>query len=210
LLPPDQFIGLAEQTGLIARLTNWVLGAALRQARTWHDAGLDIQVAVNLSMRDVRDPALAETLAMRLAHAGVPARLLQIELTESTLMADVERAIEILSRVRALGVQIAIDDFGTGYSSLALLKRLPVDALKIDRSFMRDVATDESDLAIVRATVNMAQSLGLQVVAEGVEDEAALDVLVQLGCDQAQGYYFSRPKPAAELVFLADELQRAA
>jgi EAL domain-containing protein (putative c-di-GMP-specific phosphodiesterase class I) len=125
-------------------------------------------------------------------------------------MADVERAVEILSRVRALGVQIAIDDFGTGYSSLALLKRLPVDTLKIDRSFMRDVATDESDLAIVRATVSMAQSLGLQVVAEGVEDEASLAVLVRLGCDQAQGYYFSRPKPAAELDLLPNVLTQAA
>jgi diguanylate cyclase len=158
-------------------------------------------------MRDLHEPGLVKAIADLLADAGVEPGSLQLELTESTLMSDPRRAIEVLTQLRAQGVQVAIDDFGTGYSSLALLKSLPVDTLKIDRSFVRDVATDDSDLAIVRATISLAHSLGLLVVAEGIEDAAACRVLTQLGCDEAQGYYFSRPLPTPELeVWLADRV----
>jgi EAL domain-containing protein (putative c-di-GMP-specific phosphodiesterase class I) len=198
-MPPDRFILLAEQTGLIHPLTLWVLDAALRQHAAWRSQGLDVPVAVNFSMRNLQDPDIADVVAQVLSRWHVAPHALEIEITESTLMADPARALEALNRLRAMGVRIAIDDFGTGYSSLAHLKRLPVDVLKIDRSFVRDLRTDPSDRLIVRSTIELAHNLGLQVVAEGVEDAPTAEHLADFGCDHAQGYYFSRPVPAPEL-----------
>jgi len=199
LIPPDQFIPLAEHTGLIAPLTSWVLDAALRQRRVWARDGLDLDVAVNLSMWNLRDPALPDTVAALLERYDVPAARLCLELTESSVMADPAHSLAVLARLRALGVRLAVDDFGTGYSSLAYLKRLPVDEIKIDRSFARDMGADDTDAAIVRSTIGLGQSLGLTVVTEGVEDRATWDLLAAGGCDLAQGYYLSQPLPADEL-----------
>jgi diguanylate cyclase (GGDEF)-like protein/PAS domain S-box-containing protein len=200
LIPPDRFIPLAEQTGLIRPLTRWVLNAALRQCNTWRQAGLEIPVSVNLSMRNLHDPELPEVIAKLLARWGVPPTGLRVEVTESAVMADPGRAMEVLGQLRALGLEIAIDDFGTGYSSLGYLKRLQVTQLKIDRSFVQHMATDGSDLAIVHATIAMGHNLGLTVVAEGVEEKFAWELLTRLGCDAAQGYYLSRPLPVPELL----------
>jgi diguanylate cyclase (GGDEF)-like protein len=198
LVAPDQFIPLAEQTGLIRSLSRWVLDAALRQCRDWQSAGLRIPVAVNLSMRDLHDLALPDIVAELLATRGVAPDRLRLEITESSLMVDPARAMLIVGRLHAMGVRISIDDFGTGYSSLAYLKQLAVDELKIDRSFVRQLATDGSDAAIVRSTIALAHDLGLTVVAEGVEDRATWDLLAAYGCDSTQGYLVSRPLPASE------------
>jgi diguanylate cyclase (GGDEF)-like protein len=199
LLGPDQFVPLAEQTGLIRPLSAWVLEAALRQCHQWRQAGFDLAVAVNLSMRNLHDPEIPEMIRRLLARWGVPPARLVVEITESSLMADAARAMDVLTRLRDMGIGISIDDFGTGYSSLAYLKRLPVDELKIDKSFVLHMGSDENDAAIVRSTIGLAHDLGLTVVAEGVEDEAVWDLLGALGCDLVQGYYISRPQPAAEL-----------
>jgi len=200
LLGPDRFIPVAEQAGLIEPLTRWVLRTACVQQAAWRAQGLDLAVAVNLSMSSLADPGLLETVREALAmHDNRGPGRLELELTESTLMADPERARVLLADLRALGVRIAVDDFGTGYSSLAYLKQLPLDELKIDRCFVRDMASDDRDRAVVQATVDLAHTLGLRVVAEGVEDALALEVLQHLGCDLAQGYHLSRPLPVDEL-----------
>ena len=199
-VPPDQFIPLAEQTGLIRPLSQCILNMALRQCRHWHDLGLVIPVAVNLSMPDLHDPNLPTLIAALLARWGVEAERLWVEITESSLMADPAQALLIVSHLREMGVRISIDDFGTGYSSLAYLQRLPVDELKIDRSFVQHLATNESDATIVRSTIALAHDLGLTVVTEGVEDWVSWDRLVAFGCDSAQGYLISRPLPADEFV----------
>lgn len=199
LVAPDVFIPVAEQTGLIVPLTGWVLGEALRQERAWLDAGLDLYVAVNLSARNLQDRGLVRSVAAYLADANVPPERLTLEITESMLMADPQRAREVLSELRRMGVAIAIDDFGTGYSSLAYLKELPVDVLKIDRSFVKDMCSNHQDAAIVRSTIELAHNLGLHVVAEGVEDGSISSLLERLGCDRAQGFHYSRPLPAAQL-----------
>jgi len=199
LLAPDEFIPLAERTRLIQPLSRWILAAALRQCATWRAAGLDVPVSVNLSVYDLRDHDLPELIDEALAKHGMPAERLRIEITESSLMANPPRAREILARLRARGVQVSIDDFGIGYSSLAYLKNLPVDELKIDRSFVHEMAVDPGSRAIVRAIIDLAEVLGLRVVAEGVEDEATLATLAALGCDVAQGYYFSRALEPGEL-----------
>jgi diguanylate cyclase (GGDEF)-like protein/PAS domain S-box-containing protein len=198
-LPPGEFITLAEETGLITPLTRWVLEVALKQHQAWRAVGLDIPVAVNLSRRTLHDPELPEMVAQLLTRWGVAPEGLVLEITESSLMADPQRAGENLTRLRALGVHMSIDDFGTGYSSLASLKNLSVDELKIDQSFVQAMATDASARAIVRAIIDLADALNLRVVAEGVEDRATLDVLASLGCQVAQGYFLSRPIAAAEL-----------
>jgi diguanylate cyclase (GGDEF)-like protein/PAS domain S-box-containing protein len=199
LIPPDRFIPLAEQSGMIHALTLFVLREALRQCRVWLNAGLDLTVSVNVSMRNLHDEHLPETIAAMLAAQDIPPDRLTLEITESMLMADRDRALAVLEKLRVLGVRLAIDDFGTGYSSMAYLKGLAVDALKIDKSFVRNLATDPSDRAIVRSTVELGHNLGLQVVAEGVEDTLSYQQLVRLGCDLAQGYYMGRPMPASEL-----------
>jgi diguanylate cyclase (GGDEF)-like protein/PAS domain S-box-containing protein len=199
LLPPDEFIPVAEQNGLIRHLSHWVLDRALQQYREWRQAGLDLPVAVNLSMRDLHDRHLPDAVANLLTRWNVAPACLTLEITESTLMADPAQAMEVVARLSAMGIQMAIDDFGTGYSSLAYLKRLPVDKLKIDKSFVRHLATDAHDAAIVQSTVGLAHALGLSLVAEGVEDQASWDLLAQMGCDVAQGYFISRPIPADKL-----------
>jgi EAL domain-containing protein (putative c-di-GMP-specific phosphodiesterase class I) len=180
-------------------LTHRVLQDAVRQAAEWRALGLDLSVAVNLSPDTLLDESLPETVQRLLDGVSLGARHLQLEITESSLMRDAQRAASVLEGLRALGVRVSIDDFGTGYSSLAWLKRLPVHEIKIDRSFVMDLDEDASDAAIVESTVRLGQTLGLTVVAEGVETEAALDRLRGFGCDGAQGYLISRPIPAAAL-----------
>jgi diguanylate cyclase (GGDEF)-like protein/PAS domain S-box-containing protein len=199
MIPPDSFIPLAEQSGAIKALTQFVLQAALRQCRLWRESGVDLTMSVNLSMRNLHDPQLPEAIGALLVSEGMRPERLNLEITESTIMADPTRALEVLERLRALGVRMAIDDFGTGYSSMAYLKGLAVDALKIDKSFVQKLATDASDRAIVRSAVELGHNLGLRVVAEGVEDTISYEQLTRLGCDLAQGYYMGRPMPAHEL-----------
>jgi len=200
LIPPDDFVPLAENTGLIRPLSRWVLDAGLRQCRKWQDQGHFVPVSINLSARDLLDPLIPDLVASLLLRWDVAPNSLKLEITESAVMADAERAIDVLARLLSMGVRISVDDFGTGYSSLAYLKRLPVDELKIDRSFVRHLASDDNDLAIVRSTIGLAHDLGLTVVAEGVEDRATWEVLARLGCDVAQGYFVSRPVDADGLV----------
>lgn len=207
LMMPAQFVSLAEQVGMIDGLSKWVLDAALRQIRLWLDDGREMSVAVNLSAQNLRDSHLPETVARLLNERGVPPSLLKIEITESSLMADPLSALRILSRLSAMGVQIGIDDFGTGYSSLAYLKRLPVDEIKIDKSFVMQMANDDNDHAIVRSTIGLGHDLGLVVVAEGVEDKHTQELLSRLGCDLAQGYFVGRPVPPGDLVRLLQALQ---
>ncbi len=199
LIAPDQFIPLAEQTGLIAPLTWWVLETALAQCQTWARAGLLLGVAVNLSARTLHDLALPARIAALLATYGVPAGLLTLEVTESALMADPTRALNVLTQLAEQGVCLAIDDFGTGYSSLAYLKRLPVHQLKIDRSFIQHLVEGGADAAIVASTIGLGHHLGLRVVAEGVETAEAWQLLAASGCDVSQGYHLSRPVTATEL-----------
>jgi diguanylate cyclase (GGDEF)-like protein len=197
LVPPDQFIPLAEQTGLIRPLSLWVLNAAIKQRRQWEGTALAVPVAVNLSMRNLLDPHLPEVVGTLLdTWAGRP-HWLVVEITESSLMADPGRALQVLDRLCAMGLRISIDDFGTGYSSLAYLRQLPVHELKIDRSFVRQMS--EGDAVIVRSTISLAHDLGLTVVAEGVEDMATWARLGEFECDLIQGYLVSRPLPAAVL-----------
>jgi diguanylate cyclase (GGDEF)-like protein len=204
LIGPNDFIPVLEGTSLIHRFTARVLDLALGQAREWLDAGHRVPVAVNVSTRCLLDPAFPETIEDALRRAGVPGDLLCVEITENTVMADPERAIDVLRRIRALGVTTAIDDFGTGYSSMAYLKILPVDEIKVDRSFVRDMAVDHSNYVLVESTVDLGHNLGLTVVAEGVEDGPTVTALDGLGCDIAQGYHFARPLPAKDFTgFLA-------
>jgi diguanylate cyclase (GGDEF)-like protein/PAS domain S-box-containing protein len=200
LVPPVEFIPLAEERGLIVPIGRWVIQAACRQLRDWRVAGLvPPKVAVNLSARQFTSESLVEDLVDSMALYGVAPRELEVELTESALMAEPERAAAVLHRLHAIGVGISIDDFGTGYSSLSYLKRFRVDALKIDRSFVRGLPLDPGDIAITQAVVAMAHSLGLRVVAEGVETAPQLELLRELGCDQAQGYLLGRPMAAREV-----------
>ena len=198
-IPPDEFIPLAEHTGLIGPLTELVFDLAIAQVQQWHAAGHHLSVAVNVSAGTVLAPDFVDGLRARLAVANLPARSLMLEITESQVMADPERAAAVLEALRELGVRVSIDDFGTGYSSLSQLKRLPVDELKIDRSFVFGMCEDPDDAVIVRSTIELAHNLGLAVVAEGVEDIGTWEELAHLGCDLAQGYHLSRPLPAADL-----------
>jgi diguanylate cyclase (GGDEF)-like protein/PAS domain S-box-containing protein len=200
MVPPNEFIPFAEKTRLIQPLTRWVLTTALRQCRAWHDAGRTIPMAVNIAMRDLVDPHFPDLIGTLLRDANVQPEWLRLEITEGVIMAEPERAIEILGRLRKLGVRLAIDDFGTGYSSLAYLHRLPVDEIKIDKSFVSKMAGATSRANIVRASVDLGHSLRLESVAEGVEDARTWDLLAALGCDTAQGYFMSRPVPSEELL----------
>jgi EAL domain-containing protein (putative c-di-GMP-specific phosphodiesterase class I) len=199
LIPPDRFIPLAEQTGLIRSISRWALNEGIRQCRVWHEAGIEISVAVNLSMRDLQEVQLPRTIAGLCESWGVLPTSLEVEITETAIAIDMDSTLKTLSELRAMGVSIAIDDFGTGYSSLALLRRLPLNTLKIDKSFVQGLTTDENDAAIVRATIELGHNLGLKIVAEGVEDQATWNALAALGCDIAQGYLLSRPIPPADL-----------
>jgi EAL domain-containing protein (putative c-di-GMP-specific phosphodiesterase class I) len=199
LLEASQFVPLAEETGMIVPIGGWVLEEACRQAATWPGNGKAPAVSVNLSARQLSRPDLVETVGAALEHSRLDPDRLWLEITESVLMDDADTAVAALERLRALGVHLCIDDFGTGYSSLAYLRRFPVDALKVDRSFVAGLGEDPEDSAIVEAVVSMAHSLRLSVVAEGVETDKQLARLRALGCELAQGYYFAAPVPPAAL-----------
>ena len=198
LVPPDEFIPLVEKTVLLRPLTAFVLEESMRQWREWADRGVRLQLAVNLSVRSLLDNHLPDQVAEILARYEVPPAFLKLELTESFLMADSGRSTGVLDALSDVGVNLSIDDFGTGYSSLSHLKRLPIQEIKIDRSFVMNMMADANDSMIVRATVELGKNLGLQVVAEGVEDRETWDMLASFGCDEAQGYFFSRPIPSDE------------
>jgi diguanylate cyclase (GGDEF)-like protein len=199
LLGPGDFLGVAERTGLITDVTRWVLEAAVRQCATWRDSGTALPVAINLAAANIVDITLPDAVEAALVRWNVPGEMLECEISEDTVMGDPRRATEVLERLRALGVRLSLDDFGTGHSSLSYLKRLPLDEVKIDRSFVTGMAIDPSDAAIVRSTIDLARHLGLDVVAEGVESEDVLEVLVALDCDVAQGFLLSRPLPVDQL-----------
>jgi EAL domain-containing protein (putative c-di-GMP-specific phosphodiesterase class I) len=190
---PQRIIPVAEQLGMITPLTDWVLVTALQQCKQWSCDGNHLIVSVNVSARSFQNPRLLEKVRWALKEADVDGEHLEIEITEATLMQDVQRATEVLSSLSDHGVTIAIDDFGTGYSSLSYLKQLPIHTLKIDQSFIMDVAFDNQDVAIVRSIIDLGHNLGYRVVAEGVETGMAWDMLSELGCDTAQGYHISRP-----------------
>jgi diguanylate cyclase (GGDEF)-like protein len=193
VIPAGDFIETVEQSGLIGPLTRHVLERAIAQCAAWRRAGRYVSVAINLSVRNLLDRTLPREIETLLNTYGLPAEALQLEITESMLMSDPERSLATVTRLSELGARISVDDFGTGYSSLANLRRLPIDELKIDRSFVSPMLHDESDLIIVRSTINLAHDLGLRVVAEGVEDEPTLRSLARLGCDLVQGYHLGRP-----------------
>ncbi|HEX5565859.1 MAG TPA: bifunctional diguanylate cyclase/phosphodiesterase [Streptomyces sp.] len=197
-VPPDEFIAIAETSGLMPQLTEYVLETALAQAARWRAQGLTVPVAVNVSPRDVHSPGFAGSVAARLARHGVPAGALQLEITEHVLLEDPQQAADTLAALTGHGVRMSLDDFGTGYSSLVHLRRLPVSELKIDRSFVARLAVDTEDAEIVRCTVDLAHSLGLLVVAEGVEDDETWERLRDLGCDAVQGWLVSAAMPPAE------------
>jgi diguanylate cyclase (GGDEF)-like protein len=199
LLRPHEFVPLAEHTGLIKPLSRFVLETSLRQWRDWRVAGIDMRVAVNLTVANLLDLELAEEVRTLLSRFQVPADRLELEVTESMIMADPFRVRQVLTRLSDMGVRLAIDDFGTGYSSLAYLKRLPVDVLKIDRSFVTNLTEDPNDATIVRSTIDLGRNLGLEVVAEGVESPATWRALEDFGCHLAQGYLVGRPTSAPTL-----------
>lgn len=210
MISPGEFIPIAEETGLILPIGEWVLAEALRQNRAWQQEGRELlPVSVNLSPRQFRQKDLVDILGRVLADTGQPARLLELEITESSLMHDIDETRAKLQEISAMGVRLAIDDFGTGYSSLSYLKRFPVHKLKVDQSFVRDLTFDPDDAAIVTAIIGLARSLGLATLAEGVETREQLDVLLGLGCDRFQGYLFSRPLPpaSADEIFQPSSLQ---
>jgi diguanylate cyclase (GGDEF)-like protein/PAS domain S-box-containing protein len=203
VVPPQRFIGLAEETGLIVPIGAWVLRTACAQAKAWNDmwelCGMaPLRVAVNLSARQFAQPDLVESIAAVLADTGLPPACLDLELTESLFVDDVAQAVGLLHRLKALGVALSIDDFGTGYSSFSYLRTFPIDVLKIDRSFVADIASDADEAAIVVSIIALARNLKLRVIAEGVESAAQLEFLRSHGCDEMQGYHFSRPVPAQE------------
>ena len=210
LIPPDEFIPLAEHTGLIKPLTDWVVEAALRQSSIWRQSGLVLPVAVNLSARNLQDAELLGKMEQLLTAWTAEAGWLELEITESAVMEDPEGALEILRRLNNLGFTLFIDDFGTGYSSLSYLKKLPMNAVKIDKSFVIDMLASTDSATIVRATVVLAHDLGLKVVAEGVENQTTWDRLAALGCDVAQGYHISKPLPAEQFKAWLDERARNA
>jgi diguanylate cyclase (GGDEF)-like protein/PAS domain S-box-containing protein len=197
-IPPSHFIPIAEESGLIVPIGHWVLETACKQAREWMLAGFpDLKVAINLSVRQFRDAGLLTKVVNALDTSGLPAQNLELEITESGLMSELDRAIDLLEDLKRLGITIAIDDFGTGYSSLSYLKRLPIDLLKIDQSFIAGLSENADDRAICQAIVSMAFSLGLETVAEGVETEGQLECLREIGCHEVQGYLFARPLSVA-------------
>jgi len=206
MVPPNQFIPLAEDTGLIVPIGTWVLEQACRQNAAWRSAGLDaITVGVNLSARQFRESSLEVVVADALAASGLPGSALVLEVTESMLMSDIEESADTLRHLKQLGVHLSLDDFGTGYSSLAYLKRLPLDTLKIDRSFVNDITTDPNDAAITLTVISMARAMNLGVVAEGVETISQLDYLSANGCQRVQGYFFTPPVSAEKLTIMLRE-----
>jgi diguanylate cyclase (GGDEF)-like protein len=205
LVAPGAFVQTVEQTGLIGPLTRRVLERSISECALWRRNGRALSVAVNLSVRNLLDRDLPREIERMLDSFGVPADALQLEITESMIMTDPERALATISRLSDLGIHLSVDDYGTGYSSLANLRRLPINELKIDRSFVSPMLQDESDLIIVRSTINLGHDLGLRIIAEGVEDAPTLERLAALGCDSAQGYHLSRPMPGNAFTTWLDE-----
>ena len=200
LVPPDRFISIAENCGLIVPIGEWVLKTACVQARKWHDEGLAaVPIAVNVSAVQFRQDGFRDLIKNVLLETGLPPQCLELELTESLLLTNADVMFSVLRELNEMGLQLTIDDFGTGYSSLSYLKQFPVKKLKIDRSFIRNVAVNPSDAAITTAIIGMAKSLDLKVIAEGVENEAQISFLREHRCDEIQGYYFSKPLTAAEV-----------
>lgn len=198
LVMPDTFIPDAEKTGVIKPLSDWVLNEAVRQCAVWNAAGMPLTIAINISARVIQDLQLPARVAAVLAEHGVRAEQLDIEITETAIMNDPQRAAQVMTALDAMGVRLSIDDFGTGYTSLAQLKRLPVDEVKIDRSFVMNMLRDANDAMIVRSIIDLAHNMSRTVVAEGVESKKILDALVALNCDVVQGYFFSKPLPVAD------------
>jgi EAL domain-containing protein (putative c-di-GMP-specific phosphodiesterase class I) len=208
MVPPGEFIPVAEETGLIVQISAWVLNEACRQARCWQDAGLaPMRIAVNLSARDF-STGLPLRIAELLERHGIGAEWLELEITESMLMNNTEKVIAMMDEVAALGVALSLDDFGTGYSSLSYLKRFPIDTLKIDRSFIINIPEDGNDCAIAGAIISMSKQLKHAVIAEGVESEDQLTFLRSLGCDEIQGYLFSAPVVAEKFEIMVREGKR--
>jgi len=199
VIPPDQFIGPAEQTGLIVPLTQWVLRSSLEQHVRWRERHLNFPISINLSTRNLLDPTLPDFIMELFVASGVGPGQLDLEITESAIMTDPEAALDFMKRLKATDIRFSIDDFGVGYTSLSYLKKLPVDTLKVDKSFVINMTKNENDSIIVRSTIDLAKNLGLKVVAEGVENQEALERLLNLGCHEAQGYFISRPLPADDL-----------
>jgi diguanylate cyclase (GGDEF)-like protein len=199
-VPPDEFIPVAERSGLVGLVTTRVLDLSLAAVADWRRQGIDLSVAVNLSTRSLHDADLVEEVSRLLRRHDVPASRLTLEVTEGSVMADPARAIALLHQLRGLGVRLSVDDFGTGYSSLSYLKSLPVDEVKIDRSFVTNLSSQTEDVAIVRAIVDLGRHLGLEVVAEGVEDQPTWTLLTAMGCDLVQGWHLARAMPTGDLV----------
>ena len=208
-ISPARFIPIAEDSGLIVPIGVWVLRSACAQAVRWHELGHNIGIAVNLSPRQFRQKDLVRCVAQALQQSGLVPHYLELEITEGAAMSNAEQAIKVLGELHALGIKLSVDDFGTGYSSLSYLKRFPLDTLKIDRSFVMDLGSDANSDAIVRATIALAQSLHLKVVAEGVETEAQRDFLARADCNEMQGYLFSKPLPPAALLALLEKHAQA-
>lgn len=206
-VPPNVIVEVAEQCGLMNELTRWIVNCALRHSADMRNAGVDIAVSVNLSAQDLISPEFVEIIDQTLRTWNVPADRLVLEITEGSMIEDVEKVMAVLGRLKEVGVEISIDDFGTGYSSLAYLKRLPLDELKIDQVFIKQMLKESQDERIVRTIIDLAHNLQLRVVAEGVEDEATQEALKVLGCDVIQGYCLSRPIPVADFVLWCRDRQ---
>ena len=199
LIQPGQFMPVVNASGISDRIADWVLQTACRQARAWELAGHPLRVGINLSPSQLQSGDLAKSVAEVLAATGVTPSLIELEVTEDILVTDEQRVLDIFQRIQKLGVHLVFDDFGTGYASLSYLKKFPLDGLKIDRSFVHEVLTDSDDAAIVSSTIGLSKQLGLSVIAEGIENRATADLLVVMGCEEGQGYYFGKPMPAAAL-----------
>jgi EAL domain-containing protein (putative c-di-GMP-specific phosphodiesterase class I) len=199
VISPEEFIGIAEQTGLISQISDFVLAEACAQLASWRSAGLRIGLAINLSGHEFSDPGLVSRIAGHLKTNGLPAEALALEVTETAVMSDLSQVSVVLGELDKIGIGIAIDDYGTGYSSLAYLHQLPVGEIKIDRSFVTNLANESSNRIIVQSSIAMAHSLGLKVVAEGAEDAVTCAVLADLDCDFIQGYHLSKPMTSSQL-----------
>ncbi len=206
-ISPDTFIDIAERTGIIKQLTEWVLATAIKQCAEWQKSYGSLTMSINLSARNLHDETLGKQISRLIRHWQVIPEKICLEITETAMMADPEHAMRLLNELDQLGVKISIDDFGTGYSSLGYLKKLPVDEIKIDKSFVMNMKDDENDASIIRATVGLAHDLGLSVVAEGVENQESQDLLHTLNCEYAQGYHICKPAPAEEISKLLNNFQ---
>jgi len=205
-IPPDEFVPLAEQTGLIQPLTNWVVEKAALQCKEWHSKNYNLSVSINVSISCLQDNKLAENLARIMSAHNLQGSNCIFDITEDVFLKDPVKANKVLAKLSDMGIEIAIDDFGIGYSSMSYLKKLPIKELKIDRSFVKNILLDDNDAVIVRAAIDLAHNLGLRVVAEGVENEDTLNILKMLGCDKAQGYYLGKPVTSVELTNLLAQM----